>query len=134
MEAFITKKEQDDLELAQELRKQGVITTLGLLFKASQDQEINSLIARGVFKFIQYDPSIHHSRIFNSRLVNEIKGKTTATPYEKSRLVVQAYNDQGKETILTQSPTIQRASQRIILAIAPSLIQQGIKLFSRDIT
>jgi hypothetical protein len=29
---------------------------------------------------------------------------------------------------------IQRASQRLILALAPSLIQRGIKLFSRDIT
>jgi hypothetical protein len=50
-------------------------------------------------------------RIFNSRLVNEVKGKATGTPYEKSRLVIQAYNDEGKELILTQLPTIQRASQ-----------------------
>ena len=36
--------------------------------------------------------------------------------------------------ILTQSPTIQRASQRIIVALAPSLIQQGIDLYLRDVT
>lgn len=40
-------------------------------------------------------------------------------PYEKSRLVVQAFGDQGKDEVLTQSPTIQRASQRLILCIAP---------------
>src|ERR1700759_188323 len=56
--------------------------------------------------------------------------------YEKSRLVIQAYNDEGKEMILTQSPTIQRASQRLIIALAPSLLKfpQKIKLFLRDIT
>jgi hypothetical protein len=58
-------------------------------------------------------------------------------PFEKSRLVVQAYNDEGKETILTQSPTIQRASQRVIIALAPSLAKDSSKKISlsiRDIT
>ena len=66
--------------------------------------------------------------------MNKVKGKATDTPYEKSRLVIQAYNDRGKEEILTQSPTIQRVSQRVIIALAPSLARQGINLFSRDIT
>ena len=56
-------------------------------------------------------------------------------PYKKSRLVVQAYNDAGKEVILTQSPTIQRASQRLLIAIAPTLIKdQNMALWLRDIT
>ena len=132
--AFITKKEENDLELAKDLRQRGVITTPGQPFQESQQQEIDSLIARGVFEFVRYDPNIHKGRIFNSRLVNEVKGKLTGAPYEKSRLVIQAYNDAGKGVILTQSPTIQRASQRLILALAPSLVRRGIKLFSRDIT
>jgi hypothetical protein len=105
--AFMTRKEQADMELAIKLRKDGVITTLGDLFERSQQQEIDGLIARGVFEFVQYDPNKHSGvRIFNSRLVNEVKGKATNSPFEKSRLVVQAYNDEGKELILTQSPTI----------------------------
>jgi hypothetical protein len=40
-------------------------------------------------------------RIFNFSLVNEVKGKATNSPFEKLRLVVQAYNDEGKELILT---------------------------------
>ena len=72
-------------------------------------------------------------RIFKSRIVNEVKGKTT-TPYEKSRLVVQGYADDGKEIVLTQSPTIQRASQRLIIALTPSLRMVGMKLWLRDIT
>jgi hypothetical protein len=104
---FITRKKQADIELSIKLRKDGVITTLGGLFERSQRQEINGLIARGVFEFVQYDPIKHSGiRIFNSRLVNKIKGKTTNTPFEKSRLVVQAYNNKGKELILTQSLTI----------------------------
>ncbi len=62
---------------------------------------------RGVFEFVQYDPNKHLGiRIFNSRLVNEVKGKATNTPFKKSRLVVQAYNNKDKELILTQSLTI----------------------------
>jgi len=132
-EAFLSKKEENDRDLSRTMREKGIITAPGLPFEESQQIEIDGLIAGGVFEFVQFNPNIHKGRIFNSRLVNEVKGQTT-TPYEKSRLVIQAYNDQGKEEILTQSPTIQRVSQRLIIALAPSLFHQGIKLFSRDIT
>ena len=132
---FLSRKEQTDRELATKLRKDGVITTPGEPFERSQQQEIEGLIAQGVFEFIPYDHTKHLGvRLFNSRLVNEVKGKATATPYEKSRLVIQAYNDEGKELILTQSPTIQRASQRVLLALTPSLAKQGIQLYLRDVT
>ena len=104
--AFIIRKEESDLELVKDLRRKGVITTLRQLFQESQQREINSLIIRGVFEFVRYDLNIHKGRIFNSRLVNKVKGKSTETPYEKSRLIIQAYNDAGKGVILTQSPTI----------------------------
>ncbi|KAF7174588.1 hypothetical protein CNMCM6106_009330 [Aspergillus hiratsukae] len=133
--ALMTNKERADMELSVKLRNEGVITTPGLPFEQSQNKEIEGLIAKGVFDFVQYDPPKHAGiRIFNSRLVNEIKGKATNTPFEKSRLVVQAYNDEGKEMILTQSPTIQRASQRVIIALAPSLSGKKISLSIRDIT
>jgi hypothetical protein len=50
--AFMTRKEQADIKLAIKLRKDSVITILGDLFKRSQQQEINGLIARGVFDFV----------------------------------------------------------------------------------
>jgi hypothetical protein len=106
LEVFITKKEQDNLNLTLDLRKRGIITTLGRPFKALQKQEINALIAKEVFKFVLYDKQIHKGRIFNLRLVNKVKGKATKTLYKKSRLVIQAYNDKGKQVILTQSPII----------------------------
>jgi hypothetical protein len=131
---FITRKEEDDLKLARELRRNGIITTPGEPFEASAREELDALIARGVFEFVAYDPKVHKGRIFKSRIVNEVKGKSSDSPREKSRCVVQAYNDAGKETILTQSPTIQRASQRLILSLAPALRKLGMKLVSRDIT
>ena len=90
--SFITGKEQADHELSLELRKEGRITTPGLFFKISDRQKIDNLIDRGVFQFEQYDPVKHNgTRVFKSRLVREIKGKTTKAPYEKSRLVIQGY-------------------------------------------
>jgi hypothetical protein len=72
-------------------------------------------------------------RLFNSRFVDEIKNKGTDKAFEKSRLVVQAYNDSEKELVLTQSPTIQRASQRLILCIAAMKLPQA-RLYLRDIS
>ncbi|KAI1002731.1 hypothetical protein K3495_g5473 [Podosphaera aphanis] len=66
-------------------------------------------------------------------MVREIK-RINDKPYEKSRLVIQGHSDSEKETIPTQSPTIQRMSQRLILAIAPALCQQRFTIALRDIT
>ncbi|PVH70343.1 hypothetical protein DL98DRAFT_619938 [Cadophora sp. DSE1049] len=76
------------------LRKEGIIIILGGPFKVLR-----------VFKFESYDPDKHRGKIFNLRLVDKVKRKTFAIPYEKSRLVVQL-------------PTIQR----------------GFEIFVRDIT
>jgi hypothetical protein len=96
----MASREQADLELALELKKQGKITIPGLLFKESNRQEVDSLIGRGVFKIELFKREIHGNiRIFKSRIVNEIKEKATDILYEKSRLVIQGYNDEDKETI-----------------------------------
>ncbi|KAK1990747.1 hypothetical protein LX36DRAFT_533684, partial [Colletotrichum falcatum] len=128
---FATAKEDADYALAVELREKGIIKTPGKPFEESDHQEIKALIDRGVFHIVMFDERKHGGiRIFKSRLVREVKGKNEV-PYEKSRLVIQGYADDGKEAILTQSPTIQRMAQRIILAFAPSLIQLGMVLWLR---
>ena len=97
----MTHKEQSDFDLAIKLRAEGKIKTSGDPFEASIKEELKALRASGVFKIVEFDPYKHGNiRIFNSRFVNEIKGKTT-TPYEKSRLVIQAYSDDSKAVILT---------------------------------
>ncbi|XDG08264.1 hypothetical protein ABKA04_007879 [Annulohypoxylon sp. FPYF3050] len=134
-EAFISRKEMADQKLSLQLRKEGKITTPGQPFEQSDAQEIEGLIGRGVFSFEKYDKKKHDGiRIFNSRMVREIKGKTTESPYEKSRLIIQGYNDEDKKMVLTQSPTIQRSSQRIIAALAPSLIEKEMTVWLRDVT
>ena len=132
-EVFLTQKEKDDYALAVKLRTDGVITTPGQPFEQSDRTEMDSLMANGTFEVLRYDPAKHTGRIFNLRLVREIKGKTTQ-PYEKSRLVLAGHSDEGKQEILTQAPTIQRMSQRLILAIGPTLLVRGMKCELRDIT
>ena len=138
IEAFLTAKEEADLELATKLRESGIIKTPGMPFEASDKFEITSLIKAGVLDICKFNSALHGStRIFNSRMVREVKGKTTDAPYEKSRLVIQAYNDEGKAEILTQSPTIQRASQRLIVMLAPTMLQmqdRNMFMWLRDIT
>ena len=52
--------------------------------------------------------------------------------------MIQGFGDDEKYFILTQSPTIQRASQRLLMAISPALLRllktRGIKICLRDIT
>lgn len=46
-------------------------------------------------------------QVFNLRFVNEIKNIGTNKAFEKSYLVMQAYNDFNKDLLLTQLPAIQ---------------------------
>jgi hypothetical protein len=116
------------------LRQEGRITTSGKPFEAFQRAEIEGFIGNGVFRVKRYDFTKYGGiRIFKSRMVNEIKGKGTNSPYEKLRMVIQGYSDDGKKMVLTQSSTIQRASQRVILAVALFLLKQEMHLWLRDI-
>jgi hypothetical protein len=100
--AHMTQKEMNNNALAKKLRRNGKITTSGKPFKESQRIEIEALIGSDIFRIKLYD-SIKYGkfRIFKSRIVNEIKGKATDSLYEKSRIVIQGYSDNGKKMVLT---------------------------------
>lgn len=100
-------------------------------FSASRQKEITGLLEKGVFEITRLTDIPQGVRLFNSRFVDEVKNAGTTKAFEKSRLVVQAYNDQEKEAVLTQSPTIQRVSQRLILCLAALGLH---KLYLRDIS
>jgi hypothetical protein len=88
-----------------------------------------------MFRFKWYDFVKHKNiRVFKSRIINKIKGKTTDVSYEKSRLIIQNYSNESKIMVLMQNPIIQRFSQRVILAIAAALRKAGMQLWSRNIT
>ena len=76
-------------------------------YTVSRQKEVTRLLEKEVFKVITFKDVPSNTRIFNSHFVDKIKNLGTDKAYEKSRLVVQAYNDQEKDLVLTQSPTIQ---------------------------
>ena len=45
-------------------------------------------------------------RIFNLYFINKIKHPSTNKAFKKLRLIIQAYNNKGKDLVLTQLPTI----------------------------
>ena len=77
-----------------------------LPFTESRYKEINSLLEKGAFKFVTISDISIKMRIFNYCFVDEIKNEGIATAFEKSRLVIQAYNNDAQEEILTQASTI----------------------------
>lgn len=132
-ETFMTDVEA--LNKSLELRAKGLITDPGEPFEMATKKELDGLLESGVFEFVKRTEKMKRDRIkiFKSRLVKTIKGLETIAPYEKSRLVIQGFNDQQKAMILTQSPTIQRASQRLMFSLFPTLAKYGMVCFSRDI-
>ena len=75
-------------------------------YTASRHKEIAGLLEKEVFQIADPQDVPTDARIFKSRFVDEIKNAGTEKAFEKSRLVVQAYNDMEKDLVLTQSPTI----------------------------
>ena len=75
-------------------------------FVESRQKEVLGLIKKGVFQIVDYSKIPTGARIFNSLFLDEIKNQGTEKAYEKLQLVVQAYNDINKASVLTQSPTI----------------------------
>ena len=50
--------------------------------------EVNRLLAKGVFEFVNNRDGKYSSYIFSLRIVNEVKGASTIYLYEKTRLVI----------------------------------------------
>jgi len=59
------------------------------------------LLAKGVFEIVKLNDVPDGIRLFNLRFVDEVKNKSTDKAFEKLRLVVQAYNDSEKASVLT---------------------------------
>jgi hypothetical protein len=108
------------------------ITSPDPSFTASRAKEIVELLEKEIFESVNRNDVSTDVRIFSSRFVNEIKHPGIEKAFEKSRLVVQAFKNQNKTLVLTQSPTIQRVSQRLILCSAV-MFNSEMNLYLRDI-
>jgi hypothetical protein len=86
-------------------------------FKESRMKELKELMARNTFKILKRLEA-KGSRIYGTRFVDALKNTGKGSEFAKSRLDIQAFNDREKEGIPTRAPTIQRVSQRLILAIS----------------
>lgn len=73
---------------------------------ASKQKEIAGLLKKKVFKVITFKDVSNNTQIFNSCFIDKIKNLNTDKTYKKSCLVGQAYNDKGKDHVLTQLPII----------------------------
>jgi hypothetical protein len=75
-------------------------------FIASRQKKIASLLEKDVFISVNKKDVSTDVRIFSFRFVNEIKHSEIEKAFEKFRLVIQAFNDQNKTFVLTQSSII----------------------------
>lgn len=98
-------------------------------YAASRQKEIDGLFERGVFS-ISDKSKAEGLRIYGSRFVDHVKNEGTPSAFEKSRLVVQGFNDW--HCFLTYAPTVQRASQRLLLSIA--VCDKSLAVISRDVS
>jgi hypothetical protein len=79
-------------------------------FAAFKQKKINDLIEKNVFQSVNKNDVSLDVRIFNFRFVNEIKHFDIDKAFEKSRFVIQTFNDQNKNLMLIQSLIIQRVN------------------------
>jgi transposase InsO family protein len=103
----------------------------GSRFDQARQKEFRGLMDRNTFRVVKRSAAAGH-RVYGMRYVDALKNFGEGTEYEKSRLVVQAYNDEAARHILTSAPTCQRVSQRLLLNLAA--IFPSMEVFTRDIS
>ena len=121
-----------NLQNEQFMQNMQTSTPIPIPFVKSRKKEINDLFEKNCFEVVSISDVFHEIKIFNSRFVDEIKNIDTIDVYEKSRLIMQAYNDDGKAKVLTQTSTIQRMNQRFILTLTANM--SHLNLFFRNIS
>jgi hypothetical protein len=102
-------------------------------FIASRAKEIVELLKKEIFDSINKNDVSIDVRIFSSRFVNEIKYSEIEKAFEKVRLIMQAFKNQNKILVLTQSSIIQRISQRLIICLT-IMFNLEMKFYLQDIT
>lgn len=102
-------------------------------FIASRQKKTFDLIKNFFFKFVKNNKISSKIKIFNFKFVDEIKNSNIKKTFEKSRLMMQTYNDVIKIIVLIQSSIIQQMNQRIILCFVVTFDDKFIKLYFRNV-
>jgi hypothetical protein len=97
-------------------------------FAAFKQKKINDFIEKDVFQSVNKNDVSFDVRIFNFRFVDEIKHFDIDKAFEKSRFVMQTFNDQNKNLMLTQSSIIQRINQRLIMCFIVVFLNMNLYL------
>ena len=103
-------------------------------FIVFRHKKVVELLEKNVFKLVNFEDVSNDARVINSRFVNEIENSEIDRIFEKSRLMMQIYNDLNKNFVLTQFSTIQEVSQRLIICLVVIFQNDFTKLYLRDVT
>jgi hypothetical protein len=79
-------------------------------FIASRHQKIAKLLEKDVFLSVNKADVFSDVRIFSFHFVNKIKHSSIDKAFEKFRLMIQAFTNQNKILVLTQSLIIEKVS------------------------
>jgi hypothetical protein len=99
-------------------------------YTESRRKEINRLLEKDVFEPTDLKDIPPNTQIFNLQFIDKIKDPRTEKAFKKSQLVIQAYNNANKTTILTKSPTIQHYSQHLLLYLAVYIKDSKLYLYN----
>ena len=78
-------------------------------YSASRQNQIAGLLQKDVFRIVSPKKIPSNTQVFDLYFIDEIENPCTNKAYDKNRLVMQAHNNEKKNLVLTQLPTIQRA-------------------------
>ena len=70
-------------------------------FQTFRLKKLNKLFEKKVFEIIHIDNLFAETRVFENRFINQMKNEETEKAFEKSRFVMQTFNDSEKYKILT---------------------------------
>ena len=65
-------------------------------FQISRLKKLNELLEKKVFEIINIEDLFAEKRVFDNRFMNQIKNEEIEKAFEKSRLIIQAFNDLEK--------------------------------------
>ena len=129
-QSIIQLKDQSNLSIFLLNEVDSSASSPRISYAKSRRKEIDKLLNKKIFDVLFLIEVFSEIKLFNFRFVDEIKNLEISVAFKKFRLMVQTFNDQKKKMIMTQSFTIQRMNQRLILILAAII---GHELYFRDI-